>query len=209
MGREATCRCRWGTEEAEVRALLETHELILRGGMRRSVPLESIHDVSAEAASLYFQVGRDRVELRLGTQAAVRWAKAIMNPPTLAQKLGISRDKRIRILGSTQDEALQDSFRQAASEPGGDTDVLFFLVQTPKELEELLARSQILKTPGGSVWVVYPKGKGKEISEAHVRGTMRALGMVDTKIASVSEDLTALRFSHRKAETTHKNAPDA
>jgi len=115
MGREATCRCRWGSEEAEVRALLETQELILRGGMRRSVPLASIRNVSAEADSLRFQVGADRVALKLGAPLAVRWAKAITDPPTLAKKLGISNGKQIRILGSIKDEALQRAFEQAAS----------------------------------------------------------------------------------------------
>jgi hypothetical protein len=206
MGREATCRCQWGIEEAEVRALLETHELILRGGMRRSVSLGSIQNVSAKADSLRFQVGEDWVTLKLGTQAAARWAEAIANPPTLAKKLGISSGKRIRTFGFTQDEALREAFKQARSEPGGEADLLFFVVRTPEELEEHLTRSQILKAPDRSVWIVYPKGKGKEINEAHVRETMRSHGMVDTKVASVSEDLTALRFSHRKGETTREKA---
>src|SRR3954464_6295898 len=114
MGREATCRCRWGLEEADVRVLLETHDLILRGGMRRCVPLASLREVSSEADSLQFRVGPDRVTLQLGTQAAARWAKAIAEPPSLAKKLGISSEKRIRILGCTEDEGLRQAFEQAA-----------------------------------------------------------------------------------------------
>jgi len=78
-------------------------------------------------------------------------------------------------------------------------------VQTPEELEHHIRGSQGLSAPTAPVWVVYPKGRGKQIDEAQVRKTMRAVGMVDTKVASVSDDLTALHFSQRKAEAPHEN----
>src|SRR4051794_12231474 len=106
MGREASCHCRWGTEEANVVALLETHELILRGGMRRKVALSSIHDLSVNEESLTFRVDSDRVELELGKQAAGRWARAIAEPPSLASKLGILNRRHVKVLGQVEDDAL-------------------------------------------------------------------------------------------------------
>ena len=45
-----------------------------------------------------------------------------------------------------------------------------------------------------TVWVIYPKGR-KELTEAQVRNYGRAMAMMDTKVASFSSMLTALRFS--------------
>ena len=45
MGREAVCTCDWAGTVAEVKALLETSELILRGEIRRRVPFHEIKDV--------------------------------------------------------------------------------------------------------------------------------------------------------------------
>jgi hypothetical protein len=77
---------------------------------------------------------------------------------------------------------------------------LFLLVRTTEELEEYLSRSATEMADRATVWVVYPKGRRQGITETHVRETLRARGMVDTKVASVSDELTALRFSRRNAE---------
>lgn len=39
MGREATCTCDWNGIQAEVKALIEPPELILRGAIRRRIPI--------------------------------------------------------------------------------------------------------------------------------------------------------------------------
>ena len=47
------------------------------------------------------------------------------------------------------------------------------------------------------IWIVYPKGAGKPIGETEIRDTLRRVGLMDTKVASVSEVLTTLRFNWR------------
>jgi hypothetical protein len=202
MGREASCRCRWGAEEAEVKALLETHELIVRGGIRRRVPFADIRDLSLHEDSLVFRVGPDLVALNLGAQAAARWAKAIAEPPNLASKLGISKGKPVKLLGCVEDDALKEALAQTTSEKDAKAELVLLLARTPEEFEDLVTQCGPEISCGIPLWVVYPKGKGKPLSESHVRATLRARGMVDTKVASVSAELTALRFSYRKAETT-------
>ena len=39
MGREAECACAWGPVTVQVKVLLEAREMILRGGIRRRLPL--------------------------------------------------------------------------------------------------------------------------------------------------------------------------
>jgi hypothetical protein len=69
-------------------------------------------------------------------------------------------------------------------------------VDTPEDLLSVLAQTQAMRVP---LWVIYPKGAGQAISEAHVRETLRALDMIDNKVTSVSPTLTGLRFQPRSA----------
>jgi len=48
-----------------------------------------------------------------------------------------------------------------------------------------------------AIWIVYPKGRSSSLPENDVRTFMRTRAFVDTKVASVSERLTALRFTRR------------
>src|SRR6201991_1957066 len=48
MGREAICECTFNGTTAKVKALLETHELILRGDIHLRAPLDSLHHVRVE-----------------------------------------------------------------------------------------------------------------------------------------------------------------
>src|ERR1700761_7938560 len=100
MGREATCHCKWGTEEADCKVLLESGELILRLGMRRRVSWNEMSAVKARDSKLQFKVGRDAVELSLGPEVAQRWARVISTPlPSLAHKLGISSGTKVSVVG--------------------------------------------------------------------------------------------------------------
>jgi hypothetical protein len=53
---------------------------------------------------------------------------------------------------------------------------------------------------GIPIWFVYPKGPGHPLNESAIRALLRANGMMDTKVASVSDKLTAIRFNLRKSE---------
>jgi hypothetical protein len=70
-------------------------------------------------------------------------------------------------------------------------------VRTPLDLEHAINR--LPKSPSDLVplWIVYPKGGINGFGETAVRETLRQRGFIDTKIASVSPQLTALRFIWR------------
>ena len=89
MGREATCTCVWNGKKSIVKALIEPPELILRGELKRRVPIATMKSVKAERDQLCFTVEGDPVALSLGSDIAVKWADALLKPPpTLARKLG-------------------------------------------------------------------------------------------------------------------------
>jgi hypothetical protein len=196
MGREATCHCKWGAEEADCKVLLEGRELILRTGMRRRVPRTSMMDVAARGGKLVFNVGRDHVELHLGPEAAQRWAKTIAAPlPDLASKLGISPTTKISVLGNVGSEELKAALAEGIAARGKEIDLTLICANTQTEVDHCFA-GQTLRGP---LWIVYPKGAKSQIKESQVRDLLRSHGFIDTKVASVSTKLTAIRFVKRKS----------
>ena len=198
MGREATCRCKWGAEEGDCKVLLEGHELILRSGIRRRVSLSAISSVAVRGSNLVFTVGPDQVELRLGADAAQRWAKAIQTPPpSLAAKLGISRATRLSVVGNIESEELREAVAEAAPASEKQVDLVLLCVNSQSELQQCFAA----RTYTSPLWIVYPKGAKSEVKESGLRDLLRSRGFVDTKVASVSATLTALRFVKRKSNS--------
>ena len=202
MGREATCHCKWGAEEGDCKVLLEGNELILRSGLRRRVPLSAMAGVAARGSKLVFHVGQDDVELGLGPEAAQRWAKAITSPPpTLAGKLGISRTTRISVIGDVTSEELKAAIAEASAARGREVDLMLVCVNSQSEVDLTLHQCLADKTCSGTLWVIYPKGASSGVKESTVRELLRSHGFIDTKVASVSARLTALRFVKRKSNS--------
>jgi len=197
MGREATCDCQWAGEFAPCRVLLETHELIVRGPIRRRALISSLTEVSAHGEHLTFRAGQDQVSLNLGANLAQSWAKKLTSqPPSLASKLGISKDSQLLLIGEFESEELQSAFATAASTDGKSANLILASVKTNADLDYALDRYAACPARP-PIWIVYPKGPDKPINESDIRTAMRHEGFIDTKVASVSTALTALRFTKR------------
>lgn len=201
MGREAVCTCDWAGEVTEVKALLETGELILRGGLRKRLPFHEIQNVKALDDRLCIRVAGERVELLLGAAAAQKWADAITSPPpSLAKKLGITQQTVVRAIGNICDESLKEALGEAAKISLQNADLLVACVETPGALSAVLKQSSADLAKGVPIWIVYAKGPGHALNEALIRSLLRANGLMDTKVASVSAKFTALRFNLRKSK---------
>jgi hypothetical protein len=195
MGREAICECTFHGTTAKVKALLESSELILRGDIRMTAPIESLTKVRVESESLCFNLDKHPMQLHLGAKAAESWAKKIKTPPpTLADKLGIT-GKIVRTIGPVADRALDSAISSAAQISAENPDLILSIIDTPEALASTLRNAQKQLARSIPIWLVYRKGPGHPINETHIRSTLRALGYMDTKVASVSPELTALRFN--------------
>jgi hypothetical protein len=182
MGREAVCTCDWAGTVAEVKALLESNELILRGDIRKRVAFQKIEGVKVQSDGLCFTVGGLSVQLLLGPSTAAKWAATITSPPpSLARRLGITDTMVVRTMGSIEDENLKAALAAAARVSSEDADLIVACVDTPESLKTA-------------------KGPGHALNEAAIRSVLRANGLMDTKVASVSNTLTALKFNRRKSE---------
>ncbi|MGO9335881.1 MAG: hypothetical protein ACLPY1_00070 [Terracidiphilus sp.] len=201
MGREAVCTCDWAGTVTEVKALLETGELILRGEIRKRVTFNEIRDVQVRSGSLYFKAGGEAVELVIGAALAGKWSATITSPPvSLARKLGITDKTVVRMIGGVGDENLKAAVAEAARVSSRGADLIVACVDTPESLQAALKQAGAALAERVPIWVVYAKGPGHGLNETAIRSLLRGNGLMDTKVASVSSALTALRFSRSNSD---------
>ena len=188
MGRETLCHAEWPDGAGEVKALLETRALILRGALRRTLKLDALENVRVAGDTLTFRHRDEVIALHLGNTMAARWAQAIATPPpTLAAKLGVS-GAVIRIVGEIDDPDLQAALAEAGSGPAA---------LTIAQVADRTSLDRAVALADGPLWLAYVKGKASAYGEAAVRDAMRGRGWIDIKVASVSDRLTATKFVRR------------
>ena len=199
MGREAICQCDWNGAFAEVKALLEPPDLILRGKRRCRVAFADMKRVTVTGDTLRFTLHGESILLVLGKELAPKWAKVITTPPPdLAKKLGITSECRVLTMGRIDDDALRRALAEARTDKRGSLELMVARVNTSAQLSSVFKKASNHLGEGVPLWIVYRKGTGHEIGEADVRSTGLAAGVVDVKVASVSAEMTALKFVKRK-----------
>ena len=200
MGREAICDCTFDGTTTKVKALLESDELILRGDIHLRAPLHALHHVRVESESLCFNLDKGPIRLDLGAATAKSWAKKIKTPPpSLADKLGIS-GKTVRTIGPVSDKAVFSALCEAALISARKPDLIVACIDTPESLAATLQDAKAQLARSVPIWLIYRKGPGHPLNESGIRTTLRARGLMDTKVASVSPELTALRFNLPKSQ---------
>jgi hypothetical protein len=197
MGRETRCLCRVGDAVAEALVLLETHEIILRGGIKRRFPLASVEAVRTEGEDLAFEADGEAVRLTLGAGQARTWAAALAKPPpSLASKLGLGGQMKAWAIGPLSDPALAAGLGDRLAETPGEAAICVAEVDGGEALDRAIAAYQA-HALGKPLWVVFAKGAGAAFGEGPVRAQMRQAGFIDTKISAVSAARTATRFNLR------------
>lgn len=199
MGREARCHARWPGGEGEVKALLESHELILRGDHSARWPIEVLSDVHADGAWLHLASPDGEIALELGQAPALSWARKIATPPpTLAAKLGVGPACRVQVVGEVEDPILEEALAPALAPDPVQARLTLAVVRSEAELDAALAAHAILPVDA-PIWLINVKGPASPLGENAIRSAMRRRGFVDSKTASVSATLTATRYAMRRA----------
>jgi hypothetical protein len=193
MGREVVTTAEWGGQRAEVKALLESTEIILRGEIKVRIARTSISVIKVDGDELSLKVGTERLLLELGAKEAAKWVDLLSKPPpSLAEKIGISSGKPAFVIGTIKDAALKSAIKGNTVANMAGASCMIAVIRSANELKS--AFETAVAMPALSLWCVYPKGK----FDAEVRAFMRGQGYVDSKICAVSADLTATRFGKRK-----------
>jgi hypothetical protein len=193
------CICDWEGVKAEVKALIEPPELILRGSIRRRIPIGNMKQIQVEDGRLRFRLESQSVALELGAKLAAKWAAALLQtPPSLAKKLGIAPETTVWLIGKSDNDALNSALAEAKKVSRQRGDLIVARVETRAHLETALEKCSDALASSVPIWFVYRKGPGHALNESLVRSTALARGIVDTKVAAVSPALTGLRFVKRQ-----------
>jgi hypothetical protein len=199
MEREADCVCERAGQAAQVKALLEFRELILRGAMSRRLPFAEMKHVQARGDRLCFEFKAEAWSLAIGSEQAEQWAVKILTlPASLAKRMGITAEVSVEIAGEVDDRALEDALAEAKSVTKRHGELIVACVGTPEALARVLTAKAEPLALGVPIWVVYRKGRGQPLGEQDVRALCLAAGLVDHKVTAVSDALTALRFVKRR-----------
>jgi hypothetical protein len=103
------------------------------------------------------------------------------------------------MIGPVDDVALKAALDKAKSISQRQDDLILARVDTPADVRSALMRAADQLEAGTPIWFIYRKGPGHPLNENLVRTTALAAGIVDTKVASVSEVFSALRFVKRRS----------
>jgi antitoxin component of MazEF toxin-antitoxin module len=197
MGLEADCQVRFGRKTGPGRAHLDPSELQFRGAIVLAIPLEDVETVEAKKGELHVVWSGGTAGFALGSQAtAEKWALKIRYPRSLMDKLGVKPDSRVSLLGEF-DKSLRTDLRARASDvtegkASKGSDIMIVAMTKKADLAKLKALRGAIK-PNGAIWVVWPKGR-KEFREGDVRAFGPGVGLVDVKVASISDTLSGLKL---------------
>ncbi len=198
MGLEAEGELVHGGQAVHVKALLESHELIFRGAVRKTLKFPDITNPHVVDGRLLFEAGGEPYALGLPSGQADKWLKKLTTePPSLAQKLGIDGAHRALVRGTTEDAAVTEALQGATTDDRADASLGIAIALDPAQLAAA-TDALIHALPHAHLWIIYPKGSASTLPESAVRSHMKALDYVDTKSCAVSERLTATRFSPRR-----------
>lgn len=122
----------------------------------------------------------------------------------LPKKLGIKEHSKVALVGAPQgfEKVLGELPADVAVCKGaaGGCDLIIWFTKSSKEVERDIERLGMLAGKDG-LWVVWPKktsGVRTDLTQADVRRTGLASGLVDYKVCSVDTTWTGLRFTRRK-----------
>lgn len=205
MGKEADCIARFswieGGNPREGRALLETDELLFRGTPKVVIARGQITRAAAGDGELVVTSAQGTARFELGS-AAEKWRDAILSPPSLADKLGITKDAAVAVVGELPEAVRREVTARTAhvrdGAPVAATQVVLVVTRAAAELTDAALLAQKL-TGATALWILYPKGKDSPVPEAAVMEALRGAGLKDNKTCRVDDVLTGLRFVVPKA----------
>lgn len=189
MGQEIKCRVDFGDQSSHGKALLESAEVLFRGGFRLKIPLQSITSLETGAGKLKIQFPEGSATFHLGP-AAEKWAAKIRNPPSRLDKLGVKPGTKVHLINKHDDDFRRELTGRGAVIVKSKPDLVFLAVKDKDQLVELAYLT------GSPVWVIYPKGV-QMVTEKDVITAGRSVGFADVKVAAFSATHTALKFKPR------------
>ena len=126
----------------------------------------------------------------------------------LPKKLGIKLGSTLALVAAPDDfdqtlGTLPDGVRVRRQARGRAAERVMLFARSLAELQRRLDSAvNAMAEPGGGLWIAWPKrasGVVTDVTEAHVRKTGLAAGLVDYKIAAIDQTWSGLLFARRRS----------
>jgi CheY-like chemotaxis protein len=130
----------------------------------------------------------------------------------LAKKIGIKPNTTLTLINPPKDFT-----KTLGTLPQGVTiqqtlslsDLIILFTETQEDLQNRIGKISAKLESNGKLWIAWPKKASltaTDVTQASVRKTGLALGLVDYKVASIDAAWTGLLFAKRKPKKASKNA---
>ena len=122
--------------------------------------------------------------------------KEFVSTRSRIDKLGVKRGSEVLVLGVEADCTFMDELRERAAtvRTGGNkqVDMIFALFRHRNDLRRLRSLVSRIRA-NGVIWTLRPKGS-RDLTEAEMMAAGKEAGLVDVKVVSFSDELTAEKF---------------
>lgn len=194
MGLEANILCYRDDSTYEIKAHLESRELILRGGLKMRILIKDILNPKIDNDILEFEYEDEKYRFELEGMAQ-KWYQKIISPPkSLAQKLGLKNDTKLHLLNDFSSDEVNLAIQNCQFADLENAQIIFAQIKTIDDLEFIHKKIATLKS-NFAIWLIYPKGKSAILKEGQIREFMRQNGFMDNKISAIDDIWTSARYA--------------
>lgn len=184
-------------------------ELVVRGDARIRIKRDEIERVARREGKVTVTSPRATLTLVLGEPAAARWEKKIAEPPKqLIDKLDVKPGASVALIGNHDDALVaqlgQRTTNVSRAANAKNRDVAFVEVSSVRDFDRIERASSAIND-SGAIWVVHPKGPNG-VADTAIFAKAKELGLAYTKVARVSEQLTAEKLVRPVATRRRGNA---
>lgn len=127
-------------------------------------------------------------------------AESVQPARGVCDKLGVRAGMRVALVGVDDPDLPrlvgERTQKTSVMTPHAPVDMVIYQADGTFALQRLGELSRSV-TEGGALWVLWPRGQ-EHIRQSYVQRAGAATGLVDIKMASVSDRLSGLKFVHRR-----------
>lgn len=197
MGLEINTLCHTCGLCFEIKALLESHEIIFRGPLKLRAKLDEIKNLHIHDDCLVFEYKNEEYALELGKECE-KWLSKILAPPkSLSQKLGLKPETTIFKANIFQSNAINLAVSNNLNVEIKNAQVIFKQIEFEHELIDFI-KDYFENEIFSPVWLLNKKGKNSLFNENQIRDIMRENGFKDNKTCAIDEIWSATRYNKGK-----------
>lgn len=195
MAMESACKLSVGRDRYEGKVRMDGGFIDFQGQTKFRFRLAEIRNPRQEGTSICFDFHGNAVEIVLSERASGRWIEYILNPQSLADKLGIREGQSVRVLNIDDPDLIASLQSKSARVVHGNSarcDMVLLGVERNAELRQIGDLQENL-LPGGSIWVVLTKTV-RTVTKANVITMAREAGLSQVKAVDYSETRAAYKM---------------